>query len=111
MGIPHGVSLRRCGRAASSGGTQSVQDHRHVDRLLHEGAGNGREQAGCGKPHADETQPQPHDDRLFRDEQRPSANAHGFGYTARIIDEEHDISRFCHHAAAVTREGDAHGGR
>ena len=53
---------------------QRVEDHRHVDPLLQEGAGHRRDVAEGGEPHRDPAEADPEDDALARDAERPATD-------------------------------------
>lgn len=70
---------------------QRVEDHRHVDPLLQQRAGDRRQQPGSGEAHRDDAQPHPSEHALTGDLERTAADPDRVGDALDAVDDDHHV--------------------
>ena len=106
VAVAGGIGRRPRARAGTER-AQGVEDHRDVDRLLGERAGDRREPAECRERHGDARQAEPGDDALHGDGAGAPRDDDGIGDAVEAVDQDHHVGRLRGGAGAARAHGDA----
>ena len=89
---------------------QRVDDHRHIDELLHHGAIQRRQPAKRGQRHRQQGQPHPGNHALQGDAAAVTGDVQGFGQSVEAIGQQDDVGRFGRSRGAACAHGHPHAG-